>query len=156
APPRARPRSCEYTLRGLGQPSLPPVDRCPDQAEGGAALARTGGEVSEGLAADAARRRVVGGVKRRTADRIVDGQHRNARFAQRPRDAIVRGGLVEILDEEIDLATGRVRGVVERGPDVAAVVVEHQVDRQATGGENEAVSNLAAHGAGGLEGPAPL
>src|SRR5207244_2826076 len=81
---------------------------------------RTGGEVSEGLAADAARRRVVSGVKRRIADRIVDGQDRNARFAQRLRDAIVRGGLVEILDEEIDLATGRVGGVVERGPDVAA------------------------------------
>ena len=63
---------------------------------------------------------------------------------------------MEILDEEIDLATGRVRGVVERGPDVAAVVVEHQVDRQATGGENEAVSNLAAHEAGGLEGHARL
>src|SRR3989454_6249333 len=72
------------------------------------------------------------------------------------RDAIDRVGIVEILDEEIDLATGRVGGVVERGPDVAAVVVENQVDRQATGGENEAVSNLAAHEAGGLEGHARL
>src|SRR2546426_9506258 len=72
------------------------------------------------------------------------------------RDAIDRVGIVEILDEEIDLATGRVGGVVERGPDVAAVVVEHQVDRQATGGEDEAVSNPAAHEGGGPEGHAPL
>src|SRR2546426_6085191 len=71
------------------------------------------------------------------------------------RDAIDRVGIVEILDEEIDLATGRVGGVVERGPDVAAVVVEHQGDRQATGGEDEAVSHPPGPEAGGPEGHAP-
>src|SRR5262249_57028004 len=101
------------------------------------------GEVAGGLAADTARRRSVGGIQRRITDRIVDGEQRDAGFAQRPRDRAVGGSLVEILDEDIDAAARRVGGIVERRAAVAAIVVEHEIDREPAGGENEALPNLA-------------
>src|SRR2546428_8481316 len=64
---------------------------------------------------------------------MVDGEDGNARLPHRPRDRVVRGRIVEILYVEIDLAADCVGRVVHRGPGVATIVVEDQIDRQAAG-----------------------
>src|SRR2546422_10566775 len=107
------------------------------------------GEVAERRDGDAAGRRVVGGVERRVAARMVDGEDGNARLPHRPRDRVVRGRIVEILYVEIDLAADGVGRVVHRRPSIATILVEEPIDRQGGGPDRGTLPQTTAHGGPG-------
>ena len=56
-----------------------------------------------------------------------------------------------VLDVKVDLSADRVGGIVERRLRVAPVVVEHEVDGEEPGSEDESLTNLATDEPGPLE-----
>ena len=82
---------------------------------------------------------------------MVDSEDGNARLAHRPCDRVIRGRIVEVLYVEIGFSADCVGRVGHRGPGVATIVVEDQIDWQAAGREGETLTNLAAREAGAFE-----